>query len=151
MLRLGAVRTARMHHVPGLNIGDPLGFGPAMQDGWDSSLELLWQLEQEGSDSTREPKQKEPLHFTGIQLASKTAHSGDLPAGISLTDTNVEATGTQRRLQTRRTAQKRFRMREKVCKALLLSSSRHPGYTLIWHSSAGAQVGCGNRAAADAA
>lgn len=123
-----------MHGAP---IDEPPGFAPDVQDGWDSSLEELWQLEQQGSDSAREPEQQDSLHSTGMQAASRIANSGDLPAGLPPTATHIEATGAQRRLQTRKMAQKRFRMREKVCTILLSSKWMHAGYLLIWYSSAG--------------
>lgn len=73
------------------------------QDGWDSSLQLLWELEQ-----------KEPLQS---DLPSSCANTtlDDSPAGYRAKAPNLNGTGTDRRLQNRRMAQKRFRLREKVC------------------------------------
>lgn len=90
-----------MHHAQNSDTDAPVDFGPDVQDCWDNSLEILWQLEQEGPDSKREHEQKDLLHSIELPAASAIAQSGNVPAGPP-TATSVEASGTQRRLQTRR-------------------------------------------------
>lgn len=102
-----------MYPVPSLNIGEPVAFGPHAQDGWDSSLDTLWQLEQQDSYLTQQSAQKE-LRFIETQPSSAVFQPFDYLAGSQATATNRQADETQRRLHNRRTAQKRFRERQKA-------------------------------------
>lgn len=143
-----------MYHVPILDVGESAIFGSHAQDGWDSSLDILWQLEQQESDLTRQPEQKEPLSFNELQPSNAILQPVDDSAGPHATGTDRQADETQRRLQNRRVAQKRFRMRQKarvtVC---CCQEPMHVGYTVFCRRSdaAGAETYCGNRTTADTA
>lgn len=74
-------------------------------DGWDSSLERLWELEQNTVTSEHLSNLKDGQHrFTADSLANTAAAGG--------------AAASQRRAQNRKLAQKRYRQRQKVISVL---------------------------------
>lgn len=102
-----------MHPVPALDVDESVIPGSHAQDGWDSSLDILWQLEQQESNLTLQPEQKE-LSFIESQPSNAIVQPFDYSAGSHATATDRQADETQRRLLNRRIAQKRFRERQKA-------------------------------------
>lgn len=93
------------------DLGETPSLGLDMQDGWDSSIQMLWQLEQQ-----------EPLH-PHLLPNDASATLENRQAEFLPTASEVENIGTQRRLHNRKVAQKRFRQREKVCILQVRSAS----------------------------
>lgn len=79
------------------DLGEAPSLGLDLQDVWDSSIQMLWELEQKELPTDASPT----LEYR--------------PAGFLSTASEVENNCMQRRLHNRKVAQKRFRQREKVC------------------------------------
>ncbi|KAL3145169.1 hypothetical protein ABBQ38_001768 [Trebouxia sp. C0009 RCD-2024] len=95
------------------DLGETPSLGLDMQDGWDSSIQMLWQLEQQ-----------EPLH-PHLLPNDASATLENRQAEFLPTASEVENIGTQRRLHNRKVAQKRFRQREKERKSIVETELEH--------------------------